>query len=235
MRMGEAGYIRRRGEIKEYFDRTALEAWKRLTGTEKVSGIRATVRAGRDSMRSMILDRLPRDLAGWRILDAGCGAGQMAVALAERGADVVAVDLSPEMVRHADEMAWAKYLPGSVRFHAGDMLSPELGRFDAVVAMDSLIHYHPRDAVAAISQLAARTERSILFTVAPRTIPLTLMHFAGRLFPRGDRAPAIHPCTVRHMMLDLMFRDDMADWHAARVGRVNSGFYISHALEVSRA
>jgi hypothetical protein len=44
--MHDAAYIKRRDEIQTYFDRTALDAWKRLTSTEKVSGIRATVRAG---------------------------------------------------------------------------------------------------------------------------------------------------------------------------------------------
>jgi 2-polyprenyl-3-methyl-5-hydroxy-6-metoxy-1,4-benzoquinol methylase len=44
---------------------------------------------------------------GARLLDAGCGSGQYAVAFAERGFRVTAVDLSPEMIArargHADE------------------------------------------------------------------------------------------------------------------------------------
>ena len=73
------------------------------------------------------------------------------------------------------------------------MLDPALGRFDHVVAMDSLIHYAPADVVRALAGLAARTERSVLFTFAPRTPLLPSMHAVGRLFPRGDRAPAIEP------------------------------------------
>ena len=72
----------------------------------------------------------------------------------------------------------------------GDMLDPALGRFDHVVAMDSLIHYSAPDAVRALAALAARTERSMLLTFAPRTALLSVMHAVGRLFPRGDRAPA---------------------------------------------
>ena len=49
--MSQADYIRRTGEIEHYFDRTALDAWKRLTGDQPVSGIRATVRKGREEMR----------------------------------------------------------------------------------------------------------------------------------------------------------------------------------------
>ena len=54
-----ARYKHRRGEIETYFDRTAAEAWARLTSTAPVGRIRATVRAGRDRMRQTLLDWLP--------------------------------------------------------------------------------------------------------------------------------------------------------------------------------
>ena len=44
-----------RGELETYFDRTAVEAWARLTSDAPVGRIRATVRAGRDDMRSTLL------------------------------------------------------------------------------------------------------------------------------------------------------------------------------------
>ena len=85
-------YLARRGQLETYFDRTAADAWKRLTSDAPVSGIRATVRAGRDRMRATLLAWLPDDLRGARLLDAGCGTGALAVEAARRGADVVAVD-----------------------------------------------------------------------------------------------------------------------------------------------
>ena len=84
--MLNATYTHRRGEIETYFDRTAADAWARLTSDAPVSGIRATVRAGRDRMRSRLLDWLPADLTGHRLLDAGCGTGALAVEAARRGA-----------------------------------------------------------------------------------------------------------------------------------------------------
>ena len=47
-------YEHRRGQIETYFDRTAADAWARLTSDAPVSGIRATVRAGRDRMRGIL-------------------------------------------------------------------------------------------------------------------------------------------------------------------------------------
>ena len=49
--------------------------WERLTSDAPVSRIRQTVREGRDRMRALMLSRLPEDLRGARVLDAGCGAG----------------------------------------------------------------------------------------------------------------------------------------------------------------
>ncbi len=66
-------YHERRGQIGHYCERTALKTWEQLTSDAPVSGIRATVRAGRDRMREVLLAMLPADLRGARVLDAGCG------------------------------------------------------------------------------------------------------------------------------------------------------------------
>ncbi|QYU66011.1 hypothetical protein J4558_13445 [Leptolyngbya sp. 15MV] len=79
--MRTVSYHSRRGELLHYFDRTAIKAWERLTSDAPVSGIRATVRAGRDAMRGTLLSWLPQDLTGRRILDAGCGTGALAMEL----------------------------------------------------------------------------------------------------------------------------------------------------------
>ena len=81
-----ASYDARRGRLETYFDRTAAKAWERLTSDAPVSGIRATVRAGRDRMRETLLSWLPVDMTGLRLLDAGCGTGALAVEAAARGA-----------------------------------------------------------------------------------------------------------------------------------------------------
>ena len=81
----------------------------------------------------------------------------------------------------------------AVDFRVGDMLDPALGRFDHVVAMDSLIHYTAADIVKALERLAARTRTASCSPTRPRHRLLALMHAIGRAFPRTDRAPAIEP------------------------------------------
>ncbi|MEM9617878.1 MAG: magnesium protoporphyrin IX methyltransferase [Pseudomonadota bacterium] len=231
--MHTASYIERRGELETYFDRTAADAWAKLTSDAPVSGVRATVRAGRDAMRATLLNWLPDDLTGRRILDAGCGAGQFSIEAARRGADIVAIDLSRTLVDLARERHSGETLKGSVDFRVGDMFDPALGRFDHVVAMDSLIHYGAPDIVRVLEGFAARTEHSIQFTFAPQTPLLSAMHAVGKLFPHGDRAPAIQP--VAQTKLCKLVRDSslLSGWAAARAHRVQSGFYISNAMELA--
>lgn len=233
--MGSATYLRRRGELETYFDRTASDAWAKLTSDAPVSGIRATVRAGRDRMRQTLLDWLPADLRGARILDAGCGPGQFSVEMAKRGADVLAVDLSPTLLGHARNRIAAEPLAGSVTFVAGDMLDDGHGEFDFAVAMDSLIHYPAGEIVQSLGRLAGRTRQGVLFTFAPRTVPLTIMHAVGGLFPKGDRAPAIEPVAETDLRRRFASAEPMDGWSPGRTAKISSGFYISAAMELRHA
>ena len=227
-------YDLRRTQLETYFDRTAAEAWSRLTSDAPVSRIRATVRAGRDKMRATLLDWLPQNLSGSRLLDAGCGTGAFAMEAARRGAHVVAIDVAATLIELARERRPADVEPESVEFLVGDMLASSLGRFDHVVAMDSMIHYATGDIVRMVSHLAQRTDRSILFTFAPRTAALTLMHMVGRLFPRGDRAPAIEPVSENRLLERIDSEPALQQWQVSRTARIASGFYTSQAMELVR-
>lgn len=218
-------YDRTLSRVETYFDQTATKTWERLTSDAPVSRVRETVRAGRDRMRETMLNTLG-DVRGKRILDAGCGAGQMTHELALRGAEVVAVDISPSLVEIA-----RKRLPDAlshqVTFHAGDMLDPALGDFDHVVAMDSLIYYDAADINRSLSTLFQRTSAKIVFTVAPRTPFLMAFFGMGKLFPRRDRSPVMIPHAPKKLAR-------LVDGNLRSVARISSGFYISECLEVSK-
>jgi magnesium-protoporphyrin O-methyltransferase len=232
--MATLTYLERRSELEVYFDRTAADAWARLTSTAPVGHIRATVRAGRDEMRRTLLGYLPRSLAGARLLDAGCGTGAFSLEAAERGAAVLAIDLSPTMIALAHERTAARSGPGGVEFRVGDMLDPALGEFDHIVAMDSLIHYGARDVMDVLAGLACRTRRSVLFTFAPRTFLLMAMWTAGRWFPRKNRAPALQPI-AESVLRQCVSRDPRrAQVSVGRPRVVDRGFYKSQAMELVR-
>ena len=221
-------YTETRGRLETYFDQTAKRNWERLTSDAPVSGIRQTVREGRDAMRAQLLSLLPEDLAGMRILDAGCGTGAMSEALALKGAEVVAIDLSANLIDIAKTRV-SQAAQRNITFAEGDMLTRDHGAFDYVVAMDSIIHYRPADAAETLTGFAGITRRSVLFTVAPKTPLLSAMHMVGKLFPRGDRSPAIVPVSSAHLANELKSR---TKWRLTERGTVSTSFYISQAMEL---
>ena len=210
--------------VETYFDKTASKTWEQLTSDAPVSKIRQTVRAGRERMRFKLLNRLPKELTGARILDAGCGTGQLTAELVKRGASVVATDISHSLIQIAksriDDCHHQK-----INFHVGDLCSKDLGKFDYIVAMDSLIYYSLNDLTKILTELKQRTEREIIFTVAPRTKLLLAMWYVGKLAPKGDKSPVMVPQSLRNISKSLAGIADIND-----LGRISSGFYISQGV-----
>jgi len=231
--MSAISYLNRRSKLQDYFDRTANDAWAKLTSDAPVSGIRATVRAGRDQMRSNLISRLPESLTGKRILDAGCGTGALALELANKGASVVAIDLSPNLI----ELAKERISPAerqNIDFRSGDMLDDSLGEFDYVVGMDSMIHYCAADMLVVLEKLAPRVSNKIVFTFAPSTLPLEVMIRVGRLFPRKDRAPFIEPISQVKLSKLIDQSPWFVDWKIPHTQLVSSGFYKSQLMELEK-
>jgi SAM-dependent methyltransferase len=83
--------------------------------------------------------------SGPRVLELGCGEGDLAIALARRGLAVTAIDLSPERIRAARAAGGAQ----GPEFLVGDLNTMELpaGPFDGVIAHDALHHVYALDAL----------------------------------------------------------------------------------------
>ena len=214
-------------QVETYFDQSATKSWEQLTSDAPISKIRQTVRDGRDQMRCRLLSRIPEDLSGARVLDAGCGTGMMTKELAVRGANVVAVDISPSLISIAKKRLSAD-ISSRVMFKSGDMLDPVLGEFDFIIAMDSLIYYDLREVCTAVAALGQKPTQKVIFTVAPRTNVLMLMWYLGKLFPRSDRSPIMMPHSPEKLINCTKDFGQMKD-----LGRIVSGFYISQAMEFS--
>ncbi len=224
MHLADAKYQRTRARVEDYFDRTATKTWERLTSDAPVSGIRATVRAGRDRMRTMMLEQLPENLTGQRVLDAGCGTGALAIEMAGRGAEVVAIDISPSLIKIASDRTPGR-LTSKITYLAGDLSDPSLGKFDHVCAMDSLIYYERTEIGSILAQFSPRVSSSIVFTLPPRTALLMAMWRVGKLFPRSDRSPVMVPHTAQGIAMAA--RASSAKGGLIPIETVNSGFYHS--------
>lgn len=100
------------GEVREFWNRVAAD-WQRQVGTDGDRNRRLN--------SDPVLWDFTGEVRGQKVLDAGCGTGYLTRKLADRGAQVVGVDLSEKMV----EIARAA--------------SPALDfRVDSVTALDSL-------------------------------------------------------------------------------------------------
>src|SRR3569623_1044158 len=76
-------------------------------------------------------------LEGKRALDVGCGAGLLAEPLARLGAEVTAIDASPEVIAVARQHAGTVGL--TIDYRAGDVQQLD-GQFDLVTCMEVIEH-----------------------------------------------------------------------------------------------
>jgi SAM-dependent methyltransferase len=100
------------------------------------------------------VDDLLREHGGRRILDAGCGTGRVAIELAQRGYEVVGVDIDPTMLDTARRKA------GDMRFVLGDLSQLALNEtFDLVVlAGNVIIFVGPGNERLVLERMAAHVD-----------------------------------------------------------------------------
>jgi SAM-dependent methyltransferase len=164
--------------------------------------------------------RLSRDA---RVLDAGCGSGQWAIALAERGARVTAIDLSPEMIRLARDHADA--LGQEIEWRTGDMtrLADPLAVFDAIHAR-MLLPFVP-DVPGALRELrrVLRPDGRLLASVPGGLSPIYRASWTRHL-PGGDPGNNyLLPWELETLLLEYGWRviNGWGEWGNDLYGTVN--------------
>lgn len=138
------------------FDRLATEAPE--AGVALYSLGEAALLAAATAELAAVIDGWA-PLPGARVLDFGCGIGRVAEAMAERGAHVTGIDISPAMIAEAERRAGGReridYRSGDVDALAG--LAG--GGFDLVLAADSLPYLVAAGTAARFVAAAARLLR----------------------------------------------------------------------------
>lgn len=109
---------------------------------------------------------------GTRVLDVGCGVGRWSRMLAQRGAQVTGVDLSPTMIAQARQRAQLEGVAERCRFQVRDLSNLDVGgKFDLVLAVTVLQHILDpgalRAAFAAMIAHLAPGGRMVLLEAAP--------------------------------------------------------------------
>jgi 2-polyprenyl-3-methyl-5-hydroxy-6-metoxy-1,4-benzoquinol methylase len=105
------------------------------------------------------------DVCGKKVLDAGCGGGFYSVWLSEKGAEVLGIDSSEEMVKIAEEKASRKRL--NTKFLIGDVtdIKVEDGVFDLVLSTLVLMELKELDKAASEMVRVTRSGGDIVVSV----------------------------------------------------------------------
>ncbi len=149
--------LREQDVVRDYFSRRA-ELYERIYDRRAGAAARYWWR-GLPMFQQRSLRALPA-LDGKRVLEIGCGTGDLAIALAQRGAAVVGLDLSPIMIDAARRRASRAGVADRIELHVAEFgewarRSPE--RFDYVIAI-AVFEYcsDPDRWMAAVSALGDR-------------------------------------------------------------------------------
>jgi 2-polyprenyl-6-hydroxyphenyl methylase / 3-demethylubiquinone-9 3-methyltransferase len=143
-------------------------------------------------------------LPGARVADVGCGGGLLCEALAQLGADVTGIDLSPAMIQVAQLHAAALARPPVYRLQSAAALAAAApGSFDVVCCME--LAEHVPDPAVLVAELAhlLRPGGSLFISTINRTPQAFLgaivaAEYLLRLLPRGthEYARLIRPAEL---------------------------------------
>jgi len=136
-----------KAEVEEYFNGEGFNRWNRIYSEDgEVNAVQLDIRTGHGQTLDKVLAWVDADgkdsLAAGTWCDAGCGVGSLALPLAERGATVIASDISEAMANEATRRAAAVGLSDKATFSTSDLESLS-GEYDTVSCIDVSGPTHP--------------------------------------------------------------------------------------------
>jgi 2-polyprenyl-6-hydroxyphenyl methylase/3-demethylubiquinone-9 3-methyltransferase len=146
-------------------------------------------------------------LNGARVLDVGCGGGLLSEAMAQAGAQVIAIDLAPDLVKIARLHGLESGVKVDYRVQSVEALAAEQpGAFDAVTCMEMLEHVpDPGAIVASCAALLKPGGRMFVSTLnrTPAAFALAIVgaEYIARLLPKGT-----------HQYRDFIKPSELAAW-----------------------
>jgi SAM-dependent methyltransferase len=165
------------------------------------------------------IERVAREygLRGHRLLDVGCGTGKSFMPLLERGFDVTACDISPEMVELARHKSGAR-----ADVYVADMRRlPVFGEFDLITCIDDAINHllDPGEVYEAFASMRENLAPGglLIFDVntlaAYRQVPDVVVEDDDVLLRwRGGLAELEHPGGEAEVVIDVFTHEGDGLW-----------------------
>ncbi len=219
--------------VKEYFNATGFDRWRRIYGDGEVNKVQRDIRTGHQQTVDTVLSWLKADgnLANLSICDAGCGVGSLSIPLAQAGAKVFASDISEKMVGEAKERVQDNLGNTSNLTFAVQDLEALSGSYHTVICLDVLIHYPQDQAAQMIAHLATLAESRVILSFAPKTFALTLLKKIGELFPGPSKTTRAY----QHREADIIKILESNGFSIQRSAMTSTRFYFSRLLEATRS
>ena len=185
-------------------------------------------------------------LAGARVLDVGCGAGLLSEAMAREGAQVVGLDLAPELVEVAKLHLYESGLQVDYRLQSVEALAAEApASFDAITCMEMLEHVPDPASVIRACAMLLRPGGTLVLSTINRT-PLAFAtaivgaEYVAGLLPKGthDYGSFIRPSELAGWLRAAGLRtDDVSGLQydpLRRRARVGGGTAINYLCAATR-
>jgi 2-polyprenyl-3-methyl-5-hydroxy-6-metoxy-1,4-benzoquinol methylase len=175
---------------------------------------------------------------GARLLDAGCGSGQFALAMAARGAEVIGIDLSPEMIRLAQENAAQLGLEAAITWEVGpvDHLPLRDRSVDAIHAR-MVLPFVP-DIPAALHEFrrVLRPDGHVLVSTAGALSPIYRESWRRHLHEEAG-CNFLLPWELEHLILadSWTVYDSWGEWGADARGNLNRTAEVEGDLLLQQA
>ncbi|WP_017303141.1 magnesium protoporphyrin IX methyltransferase [Spirulina subsalsa] len=219
--------------VKDYFNSTGFDRWRRIYGDGEVNKVQLDIRVGHQQTIDKVLGWLQDDgnLEGLTICDAGCGVGSLSIPLAEAGAKVYGSDISEKMVTEAQERAQETLKDTSGLTLETKDLESISGQYHTVICLDVLIHYPTDEAAQMIKHLASLAQSRLILSFAPKTLCLTLLKRIGEFFPGPSKTTRAY----QHKEADIVKILQENGFTLKREEMTSTRFYYSRLLEAVRS
>lgn len=218
--------------VREYFNSTGFDRWKRIYGDGEVNKVQLDIRTGHQQTVDTLIGWLKDDnnLSDLSICDAGCGVGSLSIPLAAEGAKVDASDISAKMVSEAQDRS-IKTLNDSTNpnFTVQDLENLS-GSYHTVICLDVLIHYPQEKADEMISHLCSLAQSRMIISFAPKTCFLTILKKIGSFFPGPSKATRAY----LHRESDVIKILAKNGFTVQRKAMTRTRFYFSSLLEATK-
>jgi magnesium-protoporphyrin O-methyltransferase len=217
--------------VRKYFETSGFSRWTAIYGSGDIPPIWKVIRDGHDRALQTVTSWIANS-KGHTALDAGCGTGNLSIALANHGFEVDAFDVSAPMIHFAKYINAGRTKGIAPQFMVGDIaaLAGKDRCYDIVCCLDVLFHYPYEEVRDMLTRLAGLAGHKVVGSFALRTPMNDFWMNVGGRFHAKNRMTKLHMFSYDEVE-QVLYR---AGFRMTRKERIKFFFYDSFVFEAVR-